>query len=116
MRRPDIGIVQQIEIAVLGPAIGLGAGDRGLGGMAHRADEHRQALLAHRDRLAVHVVDAVAAVPGLGDDRAEGGAEQRRVHLVDELFQPAADDGEGDRIKICGVHAIAGRGRCNENR
>ena len=112
----DIGVVEQVDVAVLRPAIGVGALDRGLGGVAHRADEDRQPLLAHRHGLAVDVIDAVAAVPGLGDHRAEGGAKQRRVHLVDELFQPAADDGEGDGIEIGGGHAIPERRRCNENR
>ena len=88
----------------LGPSVGAGARDGGLGGVAHRADEDRQPLLAHRHGLAVHVIDAVAAVPRLGDDRAEGGAEQGRVHLVDELLQPAADDGEGHGIETGGGH------------
>ena len=45
------------------------------------------------------VVEAVAGVVRLGNDRIEGAAVERRVHLVGHLFEAAAQDGERDRIK-----------------
>src|SRR4051812_2794218 len=48
--------------------------------------------------------DAVGAVVGLGDDRGDGRPDEVEIHLVADLLECAADDGDGDR-----VHAHAPR-------
>ena len=82
--------------------------DHGLHGKGHHAHEDRQARLALHQRVAADgMIEAVAGIMRLGDDRVEGGAEQGRVHLVGDLFHPARQNGQGDRVDICGLgHAL----------
>ena len=60
------------------------------------------------------VVDAMAAVARLGDDRAEGGAEQARVHFVDDLFETSANDGQRHRIELEAAARVAHAGGAAE--
>ena len=46
----------------------------------------------------IGVIEAVAGVAGLGDDGVEGGAIERRVHLVGDLLEPAFQHGQRDGI------------------
>ena len=57
------------------------------------------------------VVEPVRGVVRLGDDRIEGAAEQRRVHLVGDLLEAAFEDGEGDGVKH---RALSEAGGLNE--
>src|SRR6185436_8590510 len=64
------------------------------------ADEDRQAGCAlHQGRAGVGVVEAVAGVVRLRDDRIERRAEQRRVHLVGDLGETAVEHRERDGIE-----------------
>jgi hypothetical protein len=73
--------------------------DHRLHGKGHDADEDRQAGFAlHQGLTGDGIVNAVGGVVGLGDDRIEGGAEQRRVHLVGDLLQAALQDRQRYRI------------------
>ena len=63
------------------------------------------AEIALGDHVAVvAVIDAVGAVIGFRDDRAEGRAFEGQVHLVADLDQPVLDHRQGDRIDIARAH------------
>ena len=99
VRAALIGIVEQEGIARLEPAVARHLVDHRLDREGHGTDEDRQAIGALHQRVAGDgVVEPVAGVARLGDDRVEGRAEQRRVHLVGDLFEPALQDGQSDRI------------------
>ena len=105
MRTARIGIVEDPQIAILGTAIGFRLCDTGLHRERHHTDKDRQAFLALDQRVArPRFVDAVRRIARLGNDGAERGAEQRHVHFVGNLFQPAFDNGEGNRID---AHAVS---------
>ncbi len=104
----------------------LGAGGERSGEGAagvHLVAEHRRPAdqLAfeeerHADQKVVDVGDGAAALVGvrgqdhvagldhfvvlLADDRAHGGAEEHRVHLVAGVAQRALDDVEGHRVDV----------------
>ena len=66
----------------------------------HGADEDRQAGGAlHQRRAGLGMVEAVAGIVRLGDDRIEGGAVERRVHLVGDLDEPAVEHRQRDGIE-----------------
>src|SRR5438132_1031462 len=46
----------------------------------------------------LRVIEAVGAVVGLADDRGDGGPDEVQVHLVADLLECAADDGDGDWV------------------
>jgi hypothetical protein len=50
------------------------------------------------------VIEPVAGVMRLGDDRVERGTVKRRVHLIGNLDQATVEDRERDRIEL--LHAI----------
>ena len=69
-------------------------------GELHDADKVWQAPRALHDYLAVaHMVDAAGAVETVGDDRRERHPLQGGVHLVGDLFQSAANDGQCDGVQ-----------------
>jgi hypothetical protein len=111
VRAAEVGIVEDVDVALLRrpcPALADGV-DHGGHGVLHRADEDRQAQLPLRDQLAgVGGVEAVGAVVRLGDHGAEGGAGERQVHLVADLDEAVADDGEGDGVEGHGRASVAG--------
>ena len=68
-------------------------------GQRHKAEIDAARRTARDQRVAgFGMIDAVAAVARLGDNRAEGAAKQRRVHLVDDLFEPTTNHGECDGV------------------
>jgi hypothetical protein len=94
-----IGIVEQEGVAFGEPAVLLNLVDDGPDREGHRADKDRQALRALHEGVARRrVIDAVAGVPRFGDDRVEGRAVERRVHLVRDAFEPSFQDRERDRV------------------
>ena len=100
MRAAVIGIVEEIGVAVGEAAVARDLVDHGLDGERHRADEDRQAGRAlHQRRAGLGVIEAVAGVVRLGDDRIERRAIQRRVHLVGDLDETAVEHRERDRIQ-----------------
>ena len=100
VRAAVVGIVEQIGVARLEPAVARDLVDHGLDGERHGADEDRQAGRAlHQGRAGLGVVEAVAGVVRLGDDRIERRAVERRVHLVGDLDETAVEHRERDRIE-----------------
>ena len=95
-----VGIVEQISVALREMAVLAHLVDHRLDRERHRADEDRQARGAlHQGRAGLGVIEAVAGVVRLGDDRIEGRAVERRVHLVGDLHQAAVEHGERHRIE-----------------
>ncbi len=68
-----------------------------LHGLAHAANEHRQAE-ADRDRVAGGVEQADREVERLVDDHVVGGAHQVRLHLFGDADERVAHDFSDDRI------------------
>ena len=92
MRAAVIGIVEQKGVAGVEAAVARDLVDHRLDGERHGADEDRQARGAlHQRRAGFGVIEAVAGVVRLGDDRIEGGAIERRVHLVGDLDEAAVE-------------------------
>ena len=100
MRPPLIGIIEEPDVAVdhaTAPA-------RSPHGQPHRkghcADENRQAGLPLYQRVAGDpVINPVAGVVRLGNDRVEGDAIERRVHLIGNLLKSAAQNRQRDRVR-----------------
>ena len=100
MRAAVVGVVEQIGVARLQPAVARDLVDHGLDRERHGADEDRQAGRAlHQRRAGFGVIEPVAGVVRLGDDRIERRAEQRRVHLVGDLHQTAVEHRKRDGIE-----------------
>ena len=100
VRAAVIGIVHHVDVARAEIGVARDLRDDRAHGEGHRADEHRETVLALHERLAGRrVVEAVGAVMRLGDDRVEGAAHERRVHLRRDLFEAALEDGEGGGIE-----------------
>ena len=94
MRAALVWIVENVDVAVGEIAVARGFLDHRLDGERHHPDEYRQPGLAlHQGFAGSRVVEAVRGVMRFGDDRIEGAAEQRRVHLVGDLFEPALQHG-----------------------
>ena len=84
-----------VEIAVARDLV-----DHRLDREGHGADEDRQAGRAlHQGCAGLGVIEAVAGVVRLGDDRIERRAIQRRVHLVGDLDEAAVEHRKRDRIE-----------------
>ncbi len=104
MRSADMGVVEDPDVAVGNVALARLL-DHGRHAIGHDAHEDRQARFAlHQRRARLGVVDPVGGVVRLGDDRVEGRAEERRVHLVGDLLHPARENRKRDRID--GAHAL----------
>ena len=100
VRAAVIRIVEQIGVARIEVAVARDLVDHRLDGECHRADEDRQAGCAlHQRRAGLGVIEAVAGVVRLGDDRIERRAIQRRVHLVGDLDEAAVEHRERDGIE-----------------
>ena len=66
----------------------------------HGADEDRQAGRSlHQGRAGFGMIEAVAGVVRLGNDRIERRAIERRVHLVGDLDETTVEHRERDRIE-----------------
>ena len=95
-----VRIVEQIgvaggEIAVAGDLV-----DHRLDRERHGADEDRQPRRAlHQGGAGLGVIEAVAGIVRLGDDRIERRAVERRVHLVGDLDEAAIEHRKRDRIE-----------------
>ena len=97
-----VGIVDEEDVALHHLALGLD--DRARGEL-HDAHEDRQTELALGDDVArVAIVDAVRAIEALGDDRREGRALERQIHLAGHLLQAVLHDDQRDGIDH--AHAI----------
>jgi hypothetical protein len=95
-----VRIVENIDVAVGEIAVARGLLDHRLDRERHHADEDRQPGLAlHQGLAGSRVVEAVRGIVRLGDDGVKRAAEQRRVHLVGDLFQPALEDRERHRVE-----------------
>ena len=100
VRAAVVGIVEQVGVAGVETAVARDLVDHGLHRERHGADEDRQAGRAlHQRRAGLGVVEAVAGVVRLGDDRIERRAVERRVHLVGDLDQAAVEHRKRDRIE-----------------
>ena len=100
MRPPGVRIVEQEGVAGGEPAVAPDLVDHRLDRERHGADEDRQALGPLDERRAARrMVDAVAGIAGFGDDRVEGRAVERRVHLVGDLLEPALEDRQRDGVE-----------------
>src|SRR5215204_821734 len=100
MRPAGVRIVEEEGVAGGEPAIAPDLVDHRLDGERHGADEDRQALCPLDERRpARRMVDAVAGVARFGNDRVEGRAVERRVHLVGDLLEPALEDRQGDGVE-----------------
>ncbi len=105
MRAAVIGVVEQesvagLQVVAAGRRVARDLVDHGLHREGHGADEDRQAgRTLHERRAGLGVIEAVAGVARFGDDRIEGGAIKRRVHLVGDLFEPAFQHRERDGIE-----------------
>ena len=100
MRAAVIGVVEQEGVAGLEPAVTGDFVDHRLDRERHGADEDRQACRSlHQRRAGFGMVEAVAGVARLGDDRIESGAVERRVHFVGDLLEPALEDRQRDGIE-----------------
>jgi hypothetical protein len=105
MRAAVIGIVEDISVAGSKTAVACHLVDHRLHREGHGADEDRQAQRPlHQRRAGLRVVEAVAGVTRLGDDRIERGAVERRVHLVGDLLEPPLQDRQGDGINGDGTN------------
>ena len=71
--------------------------DLGLHGVAHAADEHRQAE-ADRNRVALRIEHPDGEVERLVDDHVVGGAHQVGLHLLGDGDEAVAHDFGGDRV------------------
>ena len=99
MAAAEIGIVHDPDVAGPEAALAVRNHDDALHGELHVGEEDRQAVAALRDRLpGLRVEDPVRAVVRLGDDRRDGGVNEMEVHLVRDLLESAAHDGESHRI------------------
>ena len=108
-----VGIVEQIGVAGGEIAVARDLVDHRLDRERHGADEDRQAGGAlHQRRAGLGVIEAVAGVVRLGDDRIERRAVERRVHLVGDLDEAAVEHRKRDRIeRVTGVRLVVGRRR-----
>ena len=72
-----------------------------LDGVLHDEYEYRQAGRSLRDHLAcLRVVDTAGPVPGVGDHRRHGRGHDDGIHLVGDLLEGAAYDGQGDGVDV----------------
>ena len=88
-------------IQIQRPALSAPASEDLLVLARHDANKNRQSRLALDKRFARSgIIDAVAGVMRLGDDRIECRAEQRGVHFIGNLFQSPFQNGKGDRVHL----------------
>ena len=105
MRAAVVGIVEEIGVAGGEIAVARDLVDHRLDREGHGADEDRQARRAlHQGGAGLGVIEAVAGVVRLGDDRIERRAVQRRVHLVGDLDEAAVEHRKRDRIERRSPH------------
>ena len=66
----------------------------------HGTHEDRQAGFPLHQRIARYpVINTVARIVRLGNDRVERNAIKRRVHFIGDLLEPAAQNGQRNRIR-----------------
>ena len=100
VRAAVVRVVEEIGVAGIEIAVARDLVDHGLDREGHGADEDRQAGCAlHQGRAGLGVIEPVAGVVGLGDDRIERRAIQRRVHLVGDLDEAAVEYRKRNRIE-----------------
>ena len=100
VRAAVVGVVEEIGVAGVEVAVARDLVDHGLDRERHGADEDRQAGRAlHQGRAGLGVIEAVAGVVRLGDDRIERRAVERRVHLVGDLDEAAVEHRKRDRVE-----------------
>ena len=102
-----IGVVEDEDVSVGHTAIALHPFNHRLHGERHHPDEDRQAGLAlNKGFTRFRIVNTVAGVMRLGDDRVESGPEQGRVHFIGNLFQSPFQNGKRNRIHLRRSHKI----------
>ena len=98
-----IGIIENIDIAIHGRVV-AGQFDDMAHGKGHDPDKDRQAFLAlHKGFTGLGIIQPVRGIMCFGNNRVEGAAEQRCIHFIGNLFQPAAQHGKLHRIDCRGA-------------
>jgi hypothetical protein len=99
MASAQIRIVHDPNVAGLESALPVRGIDDALHGELHVCKENRQPIAALRDGLSgLAMKDPVRAVVRLRDDRRDGSVDEVEVHLVRNLLESAAYDGESHGI------------------
>lgn len=102
VRAAEEGIVEHDDVAgAPGEAV-----DDGAHGIGHRAQVHGD-MRSLRHELAMAIEQGAGIVLPILDVRGQGGAPERRPHLVADAGQAVGEDAELD-----GVHACASSSRC----
>ena len=96
MAAGDVGVVGQQDVAGI-EILHAVVIELGLHGVAHAADEHRQAE-PDRHRIALRVEQPDGEIERLVDDHVVGGAHQVGLHLLGRGDETVAHDFGGDRI------------------
>ena len=105
MRAAVVGIIENEHIAIRNAAVTLYPLDHGLHRKGHHPDKDRKPRFALDKGFAcLRVIDAVAGIMRLGNDRVEGGAEECCIHLVGDLFETAFENGKCHRIHFNRSH------------
>ena len=95
-----IGVVEEVCVAGLETAFARDLVDDRFHREGHRADEDRQTRRAlYERRASLSVIEPVACVARLRDDRIEGRAIERCVHFVGDLLKPPVQYRKGHGIK-----------------
>ena len=105
VRAAVVGIIENEHIAIRNAAVTLYPLDHGLHRKGHHPDKDRKPRFALDKGFAcLRVIDAVAGIMRLGNDRVEGGAEECCIHLVGDLFETAFENGKCHRIHFNRSH------------
>ena len=102
MRATFVRIVEDISVAGIQRGIGrVDAIDNQFNGERHGANENWQTTLALDQGLpGLGMVEAMAGVMSFRNDWIKCGPEERRIHLVRDLFKTPLENRKCHRIKI----------------
>src|SRR5581483_55937 len=108
VRAAAVGIVRDDDVAGLEPlrAVLL---DRGPNGLGHHASEEEDAV-AHRRRRIVQLGrtgDRRGEVVEVAQDRREGGGEEPRAHVLDDVAEPVREHGRREAIAAVALGELA---------
>ena len=95
----QVGVVHDPDVAIFEAALRIGQPNDVLHAELHVGQKHRQTVAALGNGLARgRVKDAVGTVVGLRDDGRDGRVDEVQIHLIGNLFEAAAHNGQGDWV------------------
>ena len=90
MRAADMGIIEDVNIAILQIAVFGSFLDYGFDRKRHHTNKYRQARFAlHQSVARDRMIKDVAGIMRLGDDWVKGRTKEGCVHFICNLFHPA---------------------------